>query len=96
MENERVFEQARDPATPLLERIRFAAITASNLDEFFEIRVAGIKQQMKTGVQQRSTDGLQPAELFKLISDEAHALVDRALALIAQRGLAARSASSSP
>jgi polyphosphate kinase len=74
--NRRVLAQSLDESVPLLERLKFLCIASSNLDEFFEIRVAGIKQQMKSGVLQRSADGLQPAELFKLISDEAHALVE--------------------
>lgn len=74
--NRRVLAQSLDESLPLLERLKFLCIASSNLDEFFEIRVAGIKQQMKSGVQQRSADGLQPTELFKLISDEAHSLVE--------------------
>ena len=74
--NRRVLAQALDASVPLLERLRFLCISSSNLDEFFEIRVAGIKHQVKTNSPQRSADGLLPAELFKLIADEAHALVE--------------------
>ena len=59
--NQRVLEEARDPATPLLERLKFFCITSSNLDEFFEVRVAGLKQQIESGVVSRGLDGLTPA-----------------------------------
>jgi polyphosphate kinase len=58
----RVFEEARDPANPLLERVRFLAIVASNLDEFFMIRVAGVEQQVAAGVTEPSSDGLAPTQ----------------------------------
>ena len=74
--NRRVLAQALDESVPLLERLRFLCITSSNLDEFFEIRVAGIKQMMKTGSLTRTPDGLAPAELFAAILAEAHTLVD--------------------
>ncbi|MES2885986.1 MAG: polyphosphate kinase 1 [Pseudomonadota bacterium] len=74
--NRRVLAQALDESVPLLERLRFICIASSNLDEFFEIRVAGIKQMMKTGSQVRTPDGLSPSELFAAITREAHALVD--------------------
>ena len=51
--NERVFKEERDPANPLLERVKFLAITASNLDEFVEVRVAGILQQVEHGIRVR-------------------------------------------
>ncbi|HSR62644.1 MAG TPA: polyphosphate kinase 1, partial [Gammaproteobacteria bacterium] len=74
--NRRVFEQARDKSIPLLERLRFLCIASTNLDEFFEIRVAGLKQQVKYGSVQTGPDNLTPVELLKRISDIVHELVD--------------------
>jgi len=74
--NRRVLEQARDPATPLLERLRFLCISCSNLDEFFEVRVAGLIQQESFGSVQAGPDGLSPSEALARISVRAHALVE--------------------
>ncbi len=73
--NRRVLAQAADDAVPLLERLRFLTIVSSNLDEFFEIRVAGVKEQLKMGVKESGPDGKSPAEAFALITAQAHALV---------------------
>ena len=67
----RVFEEVRDPANPLLERVRFLSIVASNLDEFFMIRVAGLEQQVAAGVTEPSSDGLTPAQQLVEIRREA-------------------------
>ena len=74
--NHRVLEQARDPSTPLLERFRFLTIASSNLDEFFEIRVAGLKQQIAAGVAKPGPDGLTPQAAFAQVVAAVHALVD--------------------
>ena len=74
--NRRVLEQAKDETVPLLERLKFLCISCSNLDEFFEIRVAGLKQMMKLGTPLVGQDGVTPAELFAEVSARAHALVD--------------------
>ncbi len=74
--NERVLEEARDPKNPLLERVKFLAIVANNLDEFFEIRVAGLLQQMEASVPDAGPDGLLPEELYEAVSSEAHRMVD--------------------
>jgi polyphosphate kinase len=71
----RVLEQAKDPAVPLLERLRFLTITSTNLDEFFEIRVAGLKEQVAAGLASVAPDRLSPQEALRLVGDEAHALV---------------------
>src|SRR5512136_468366 len=55
--NQRVLDEALDRKTPLLERLKFFCITSSNLDEFFEVRVAGLKQQIESDVVERSVDG---------------------------------------
>ena len=65
--NARVLHEAIDERNPLLERARFLAIFASNLDEFFQVRVAGVKQQMPAGGAQRTPDGLSPAETLRAI-----------------------------
>jgi polyphosphate kinase len=65
--NWRVMAQARDPRHPLLERVRFLAITGSNLDEFFQKRVGGLKAQVEAGVLALSRDGRAPAEQLQLI-----------------------------
>lgn len=73
--NRRVLEQAKDDTNPLLERLRFLCIASSNLDEFFEIRVAGLKQQVAYGSEAAGPDRLTPNEQLKHISDVAHKLV---------------------
>ena len=73
--NTRVLEQAKDPSIPLLERLRFATICSTNLDEFFEIRVSGVKQQIAFKVAQTGPDGLSPQETMMRVSVAAHALV---------------------
>lgn len=66
--NWRVLHQARDERTPLLERVRFLAITSSNLDEFFQKRVGGLKSQLVAGVQTLSLDGRTPGEQLSLVA----------------------------
>src|SRR5580704_16548847 len=65
--NQRVLEEALDAKNPLLERIKFFCITSSNLDEFFEVRVAGLKQQMESEVVERSIDGRTATETFRAV-----------------------------
>lgn len=71
----RVLAQAADGNVPLLERLRFLCIVSSNLDEFFEIRVSGIKEQIRLGSPSAGNDGLKPAELLDRVSLEVHALI---------------------
>jgi polyphosphate kinase len=73
--NERVLAEAMDATLPLYERIKFITIVSGNLDEFFMVRVAGLKQQIAAGVTELSADGLSPAEQFAAVSERAHALV---------------------
>ncbi|MCZ7415012.1 MULTISPECIES: RNA degradosome polyphosphate kinase [unclassified Streptomyces] len=75
--NERVLELAEDPNVPLLERANFLAIFASNLDEFFMVRVAGLKRRIATGVANRSASGLQPREVLELIWTRSRELMAR-------------------
>ncbi|HEX7535934.1 MAG TPA: RNA degradosome polyphosphate kinase [Dermatophilaceae bacterium] len=73
--NERVLQLAADQSVPLLERARYLAIFASNLDEFFMVRVAGLKRRIATGLAVRSASGLEPREVFDEISVVAHKLM---------------------
>jgi len=74
--NRRVLEEALDPQNPLLERIKFFCIFSSNLDEFFEVRVAGIKQQMESEVVERSLDGLTATETFRAVTARIRQMVE--------------------
>lgn len=73
--NRRVLEQAKDERLPLLERVRFLAISSSNLDEFFEIRVAGLKQRVELGASKPGPDGLTPQQQLDRIATRARELV---------------------
>ncbi len=74
--NQRVLQLAEDPATPLLERARFLAIFASNLDEFFMVRVAGLKRRIAAGFAVPSATGMSPTRLVEQLTDRAHQLMD--------------------
>ena len=80
--NRRVLAQATDEAVPLLERLRFLCIVSSNLDEFFEIRVAGLKEQIKLGSRTTDNDGLEPAEVLRRVALQAHALIAEQYSLL--------------
>ena len=74
--NQRVLDEALDPENPLLERLKFFCIASSNLDEFFEVRVAGIKQQIESDTVERSMDGLTATEIFKAIVHRVRQMVN--------------------
>ncbi len=80
--NRRVLAQAKDAATPMLERLRFLCIVSSNLDEFFEIRVAGLKEQARLNPLAVTPDGLTARDALQQIGREAHALVEEQYALL--------------
>ena len=73
--NRRVMAQAQDERMPLLERLRFLCIVSSNMDEFFEIRVSGLKEQIRAKSSVATIDGKTAQETFRLVSAEAHAIV---------------------
>lgn len=75
--NQRVLELAEDPEQPLLERVRYLAIFASNLDEFFMVRVAGLKRRIATGLAVTAASGLSPRQVLEAISVRAHELMAR-------------------
>lgn len=79
--NRRVLEEAQDQRQPLIERVKFLTIVASNLDEFFEIRVAGIKQQIESETSDVGPDGLSPTETFSRIQKTVRQLVAEQYAL---------------
>jgi polyphosphate kinase len=75
--NERVLELAEDERTPLLERVKFLAIYAANLDEFYMVRVAGLHDQVDAGIDARGADGLSPSETINRITDRVRELGQR-------------------
>src|SRR5438045_3752392 len=75
--NQRVLDEAKDSRNPLLERVKFFCIFSSNLDEFFEVRVAGIKQQMESEVVERSMDGLTATETFRAVTTRIRGMVEQ-------------------
>src|SRR5216110_4115627 len=93
--NRRVLEEAQDATQPLMERVKFLTIFSSNLDEFFEIRVAGIKQQIKSETSDVGPDGLSPTEAFnniqrmvrELVSAQYSAWNEELLPLLAKNGI---------
>src|SRR5882724_7809290 len=74
--NRRVLEEANDERNPLLERVKFLAISASNLDEFFEVRVGGLLQQLEDGYNATTPDGLTMVEERELLNHLTHEFVD--------------------
>jgi polyphosphate kinase len=84
--NARVLEEAADPTNPWLERVKFLSIVSSNLDEFFEVRVAGLQQQLYAGLEPQdfAPDGLAPADQLVRIAERAHQLVGEQYRLLHQ------------
>src|SRR3954463_12514209 len=81
--NGRVLQQAVDERTPLLDRVKFLAIFSSNLDEFYMVRVAGLRRQLAAGVTQQSFDGLTPQQQLEAIDRKVAGLVERQQACLA-------------
>ena len=94
--DERVLAMAEDPKLPILERVRFLAIFSQNLDDFFQVRVAGLKEQVLAAVAVASPDGMSPTEQLKAIRTRVEGLVDRQVGIykreivpgLAQAGIA--------
>lgn len=80
--NRRVLALAADARSPLLERLRFLCIVSSNLDEFFEIRVAGLKEQIKLGLPAEGHDGVGAQEVLRQVAQQARALVAEQYSLL--------------
>ena len=78
--DQRVLEEALDPTVPLLERVKFLAIVSSNLDEFFMVRVAGLKRLIGSDAVTAGPDGLGPAEALNAVSARAHELSEQFIA----------------
>src|SRR5208337_417795 len=73
--NRRVLEEAEDPSNPLLERVKFLSITGSNLDEYVEVRQAGLMQRIEDGYREPGYDGLRPDESLAVLTAEIHNFV---------------------
>ncbi|MDL2318858.1 RNA degradosome polyphosphate kinase, partial [Eubacteriales bacterium OttesenSCG-928-A19] len=82
--NRRVLHEAVDENRPLLERVRFLSITASNLDEFFMVRYASLYQRMRKGVEDRDPSGMTPREQVRAIADDAHAFMEEQISVLTQ------------
>src|SRR6185295_20031871 len=74
--NQRVLDEACDPKNPLLERLKFFCISNSNLDEFFEVRVAGLQQQVESEVVERSADGLTASQSLRGLNRRVRRMVE--------------------
>jgi polyphosphate kinase len=93
--NRRVLHEAMDSRTPLLERLKFLSIFSSNLDEFFQVRVAGLKQQVAAGIVERTADGMTPDAQLRgistvvrdLLAQHSRSLMDDVLPALAERGV---------
>ena len=85
--NERVLAEAQDARNPLLERLKYAAICGSNLDEFFMVRVAGVHRQIAAGVAVKSPDGLLPRETLQRVREQTHVML-REVEKAARRAIA--------
>lgn len=80
--NRRVLALCQDASVPLLERLRFLCISSNNLDEFFEVRVAGLKQKIQGGVEGAGVDGMSPQQAFNAITTETREFVERQYAIL--------------
>jgi polyphosphate kinase len=82
--HQRVMLQAKDASIPILERLRYLCISATNLDEFFEVRVGGLKERFEAGSNLPDVDGMLPEQQLELISEHAHRMVEKQYAILNQ------------
>ena len=75
--DERVLDEARDKSNPLMERLKFLSITASNLDEFFMIRVASLRDMVNAGYNKEDIAGMNPRQQLEALNEATHRLVDK-------------------
>ena len=81
----RLLDLGEDPNVPLLERVKFFAIFSEGLDEFFQVRVAGLKDQVDAGLRARSADGLRPGDALREIATSVRKLIERQVAGLRSR-----------
>jgi polyphosphate kinase len=83
--NFRVLEEANDPTNPVLERLKFLCITESNLDEFFMVRVAGLRDQINSGIDEKSLNGMRSSEVILEISKKVKTFIQKQYEVLVEK-----------
>ena len=83
--NFRVLEEANDPTNPVLERLKFLCITESNLDEFFMVRVAGLRDQINSGIDEKSLNGMRSSEVILEISKKVRTFIQKQYEVLVEK-----------